>query len=1035
MTEQQELSLPIPAIVIAIGDFAEKAVEPIRRIYLRGDERRKLVTAFLTVIEEEDALELTPLDAKPTQPKQEGEDCEEEESKAPKAGIERQLVFQKVLEQAGKLRNELEQNIFDIQAHQLLIQAGWAEAYDVPVNLYLMADVKDPQAAGKVFPLLCLMEDISININLCKVHILLNTAVFPSGIDSIEANRDVEVYSFLAELNDLLGNELEHRKKLGTALGCDYRLIQNTNVYLFDSHKEGSYAVKENDQMEVMIGNALLALMQDDLARRATGMHDLSEAAERHSYYSSIGSSALLYDPESLQNASSSLVAHEFLEDVILCRPGDAQTAADEFGKIEREIGDLRDWQEHCLQKIPAVGQIQIDPETAELSILLVDLKLTKMDYELLRATPWVQQIQDCSASIEKNILPSALETIEQNAKRMGEALGASLQAAIEALPSTPNLYPGGIVNAQQTLTFLTEYFSQESKKITELQGLLQEKKGKVGRDLEQTTTQIQKIFDHAPKLPWFVRILPRFVRDWAAPIFYAWRYGKQIIDVRNLAAVALKLLQAQTSIQLQTQALDQICMIVEQLGTAAEAGKTDYIALEEKLQSALGNLPADWPAFPFGQAENDWEEAFRIPVVEPSLAEWAYNNYHPSLEKWVYELIEEGELLRDWRHTAPEAILQKLVDKGQTEYAQLWKISLDQVFQLWAGEKPELVSDQPFSSSTILTCINAAIPLLKPDFDASGGSGLSSISSHVLVGRPEWEYFQAPSELPGLKKIDMIYTGDPYTGLFIQIRHLVPLQSLVYMIRSGQRKFDGLSEAKKQEYGILKTIDGGVSYSSDEVDETDPDILHKSFHWKFQPRGSGTSSEFTITLDISRSRFERYKRKQRYRGEWNRYAEEEMPEIRALANEFQKIHAERRWNTYNQAANVLNFVQGCIPYSFDKDTTGYEDWARYPIETLMDGTGDCEDVAILCASVIARLGFQVVLLLYPRHLAFGVAGADKLKGDYIRDPSNSRRYYYGEATASGWYIGKIPESYRNIEPEQILPVNILIDEDGENTE
>jgi hypothetical protein len=91
--------------------------------------------------------------------------------------------------------------------------------------------------------------------------------------------------------------------------------------------------------------------------------------------------------------------------------------------------------------------------------------------------------------------------------------------------------------------------------------------------------------------------------------------------------------------------------------------------------------------------------------------------------------------------------------------------------------------------------------------------------------------------------------------------------------------------------------------------------------------------------------------------------------------------------------------------------------------------TGDCEDLAILCVAVIARLGFQVVLLVYPKHVAFGVAGTDNLKRDYIRDPKTGVRYFYGEANANSWYLGEIPDKYRDILPEQIWAVYLLIQE------
>jgi predicted transglutaminase-like cysteine proteinase len=217
---------------------------------------------------------------------------------------------------------------------------------------------------------------------------------------------------------------------------------------------------------------------------------------------------------------------------------------------------------------------------------------------------------------------------------------------------------------------------------------------------------------------------------------------------------------------------------------------------------------------------------------------------------------------------------------------------------------------------------------------------------------------------------------------------------------------------------------------------------VRKAFRWKFRPKGSAKEFEQSIVLAISRSRFEYYRRQPRLNNQWNIYAELEMPEVRDLAAEFQKLHAQHRWSTYNQAYNVLKFVQSCIPYSRDPDTTGHADWARYPIETLMEGTGDCEDVAILCASVIARLGLQVVLLLYPPigangryHIAFGVAGADNLKGDYVVDRKTGQRYFYGEAAGRGWRLGELPGEYIGITPEQILPVSILLQESTEEGE
>ena len=57
---------------------------------------------------------------------------------------------------------------------------------------------------------------------------------------------------------------------------------------------------------------------------------------------------------------------------------------------------------------------------------------------------------------------------------------------------------------------------------------------------------------------------------------------------------------------------------------------------------------------------------------------------------------------------------------------------------------------------------------------------------------------------------------------------------------------------------------------------------------------------------------------------------------------------------------NALAFVQICIAYQPDP---GVFEYPRYPIETLVDESGDCEDTAILYASLIRTLGHGALLV------------------------------------------------------------------------
>ncbi|MHC1733388.1 MAG: transglutaminase-like domain-containing protein [Bacteroidales bacterium] len=1027
MIETQNISLPIPTIVITTDVFSVTTVAQIRNIYLRSDPRRQQITQFFSLLEMEDgSLQLASLDEVIIK---EGNIKEEGPRSDPP---NRQSVFQKTLKCADALKNRIEQALYDIRNHELLIQAGWVEEYDVPVNIYLLADVKDPFAAGAFLPISCLLQDIAENSNLCNVYALINTAVFPRIVENSKDNLDMEVYTFLLELDDLLQGQSKNRENLCKALSCEYSRPLSMTVYLFDCHKEGSYVVKNNEHMQIMVGNALLALMEKDMARRVDAMHDPFEVAEQQSYYNSIGCVAFVYDPETLQSACAKKVAYEFLKTVILTGDIDVQVAAHEAVKIEKKLGDLRAWLERGVSQMPPViGQVRIDSTTHELSVLLSDLRLSEIDYEHFCEIPWVQQIKDYAAHSELEIRQQTFTTISNNIKQIETDLSGEINVTIDSLPINPDLYPGGIQNALQTLTFLSEYLLKESRQIGELQKNLQQKQAPLSQRIEQNLERIQTILSHAPKLPWAIRVLPKFLRVWAAPIFYAHQYGKQILLFRTLKDECLKLLQTQSSIQIQNEILDLVVGVLPRLIQLIENGKSEYQVLKEKADTAAQQIPSDWLTFPLDQVKNGWNEVFRVSVVEKCLADWCFVKWHPSYEKWIYEFLTDKSPFMDWRNISTEVIVAWLTSLGTRGYAPLWRMSIDDVFGLWEDNTPGFISAEPISLKSILKGIKSAFPLLKPDFDAVGGSRLSMISTHGLLGSPEWRQLKDSSLSPQFAKMDLIYTGDPFTELFLQIRHSISLQSLSDMIRSGKHRFSALSEEKKGKYYIIP-IRGDVirPISTDEKDSPDPDIVHKIFQWKFRPKGSGVEIEQSISLDISRSRFEYYRRMSRFNGGWNRYAEEEMPEIRLLALEFQRLHSNQKWSTYNQAFNVLKFVQSCIPYTDDRDTTGYEDWARYPIETLMEATGDCEDVAILCAAVIARLGFQVVLLVYPSHLAFGVAGADQLKGDYVVEPKTNRRYFYGEATSNGWHLGQIPKSFVSMLPQEVMPVTILIGEE-----
>ena len=134
---------------------------------------------------------------------------------------------------------------------------------------------------------------------------------------------------------------------------------------------------------------------------------------------------------------------------------------------------------------------------------------------------------------------------------------------------------------------------------------------------------------------------------------------------------------------------------------------------------------------------------------------------------------------------------------------------------------------------------------------------------------------------------------------------------------------------------------------------------------------------------------------------------------IRALAQEFSggvDTEAER-------IALALSFVQS-LPYAFDTESKGEEEYVRYPIETLVDGCGDCEDKVSLLAALLYEMEADFVLLTLPDHMAVGVHCDGVLADRYML--FRGKRYYYMETTMTDWRIGQIPDEYRSAEMEAI---------------
>lgn len=106
-------------------------------------------------------------------------------------------------------------------------------------------------------------------------------------------------------------------------------------------------------------------------------------------------------------------------------------------------------------------------------------------------------------------------------------------------------------------------------------------------------------------------------------------------------------------------------------------------------------------------------------------------------------------------------------------------------------------------------------------------------------------------------------------------------------------------------------------------------------------------------------------------------------------------------------AGFILKFIQS-LDYQADDVYMGYEEYWKFPLETLFDLGGDCEDTSILYCAIADAMGYDTALLLLPGHMAAGIS-VDDCKGFGFTTWLNT--YYYCETTSDGYDVGENPNT------------------------
>ncbi len=215
---------------------------------------------------------------------------------------------------------------------------------------------------------------------------------------------------------------------------------------------------------------------------------------------------------------------------------------------------------------------------------------------------------------------------------------------------------------------------------------------------------------------------------------------------------------------------------------------------------------------------------------------------------------------------------------------------------------------------------------------------------------------------------------------------------------------------------GISGSIEG-ASYISDELStgmaSEDPDTFTREYSWEYDRRN------WKIYMDLSDETYAFYRQRDHKR-DYDLFVSDSYDDemIDDLAGYIERMGILYGLHESKIPYLVASFVQS-LPYTSDNETTGYDEYPRYPYETLYENGGDCEDKSILAASILQQLGYSVLLVRYSDHMGVAVSCNDFPDRYY---EYSGERYCYLETTGGNWKMGQIPDRIKE-EEAQLIPL------------
>lgn len=713
-----------PTLVLTIGSGLTPATVDVQKIFFQSDVRRRATTRFLALDFRAKQPELTEVGVT--------------ERGKHSGTISRHQVIEMTQENAGTIQNGIRTVLHDLRSHEKLIEVGLGGKAHLPLDVMVLADLVEPESAALAL-LLPSIYSLLTDEPYAKVHLLLSIAAF-----SENAQECASTHESLKAICEIL----EDKKQ-----PC---LPQ---VYIFDRYKEGVWEVHDRDELHIILGNFVLALLTGGLAQRIAHQVAQLDVVENQAYFCGASATALIFDVAQLQEACAMRLGAEILDMEFHSKNIPDPTPVEEMAvDFSLKFANPRTWTARLCQDSLFHPQVETN----------IELHFSDLRFEDVPMENWVKTMQAYDTHFNDMILPVQTDLVIRNACGLNDEFLEHTTRFIQTLPQQARLYPAGVTSARLILERIQKNIQEVSFTLGDASRIEHACNEQIKLSLEK----LEKTMQSLPKPPAWVLRLPGFLRKPAVQLFNLLFLYRELKTLTDLRQGSVRLMEQKYESLMKEIIHQKLNELTGGWGTAFEKQRKSL----KRLQSALDALLIEFNERTLKLISSP--SLFRLSALDESVLAWAYYYGKRPQDGFRHALLGEYGFLTEWQKSNSRTLQERLERFCREVYQPLSRADLEEALHHRDGKDASFLA---------LSMMQGSVPLLRPNFDQTGSG--SSFQLRFLQCKDPSSSSLFPTFKNDEQEWEYISTDDLLLATCCRVRMMIPRTALAQIFERGNSK------------------------------------------------------------------------------------------------------------------------------------------------------------------------------------------------------------------------------------------------------